>query len=70
MKRSCARSCKSCGWENDYCSDRADPVANQSADFVDDVAICAVDADCDAGQTCEYYPSNPANGALSYDNCI
>ena len=28
MKRSCARSCKSCGWEDDYCSDRVnDPPA-------------------------------------------
>ena len=41
-----------------------------SDEFVDDVAICATDADCDAGQTCEFYDVNPANGALSYDNCL
>ena len=36
--------------------------------FVDDVAICGSDADCEGDQTC-VFSKNPANGALSYDNC-
>lgn len=38
--------------------------------FVDDVAICGSDADCEGDQTCVFYEKNPANGALSYDNCL
>jgi len=41
-----------------------------ASEFVDDVAICKVDADCEGSQTCEFYEQNPANGALSYDNCL
>ena len=35
-----------------------------------DGAICAVDSDCDDGQTCVFYEMNPSNGAVSYDNCL
>ena len=43
------------------------PGANE---WVDDMAICAGDSDCDAGHKCVEYEMNPADGALSYDNCL
>ena len=45
-----------------------------ASEFIDDTAICAVDADCDhlgvPGAVCKFYETNPSNGALSYDNCL
>ena len=39
-------------------------------EWVDDVAVCSVDSDCEGAQTCVYYEQNPGFGALSYDNCL
>ena len=41
-----------------------------ASDFVDDVALCSVDADCEGAQTCVYYETGPNSGALSYDDVV
>jgi len=42
-----------------------------SDEWVNEAAICdPQNPRCDGEQTCEFYETNPANGAVSYDNCL